>query len=222
MMSVRNAGFSRRVRTKMDRYGECDECGFGMGNKDLSEHIYNLKKGTYICPKCGCIQKEHYMKLDDKHLEKDDKGLNEILQRLNEYSKEDKDTRFDLFTEMEKNVILAGLHNLTTLSNSKLLGRRILMSLVREIHASETGQNTSESEEQAEIRGIVPFTLHCPFCGNTLPKDPQKYIRNINHQNEYTFKCSCGVDIYFYLDDCVDYKQNYIEIGLNFSDTEES
>jgi hypothetical protein len=62
----------------------------------------------------------------------------------------------------------------------------------------------------------LPVSLHCPICGEELPKEPKKYKQNKHHPNEYFFKCKCGGSLFLSLDDHVDYNQDYIEIGVGW------
>jgi hypothetical protein len=93
------------------------------------------------------------------------------------------------------------------------LDKNMAYTIIKELKKRFKIEKVPQSQKEA----ILPFTLHCPVCGQELPKDSEEYIRN---EFGDTFECNCGATIYLYLDDYVDYKQKYIDIGLNWADTE--
>jgi len=119
----------------------------------------NEKKAEFLANKITKIAEKHLNPSDMTDFDDYFASLVDLLQE---------ETRFGFFTELEKNIISNGLHSLTTLPKSKSIqeGKKALLALIREIKAafdpnnefyeSETWQNTSESEEQAEINREVP------------------------------------------------------------------
>jgi hypothetical protein len=78
---------------------------------------------------------------------------------INQFQEEN---RFNLFSEIEKNIISTGLHSLTTLSRSKSTaeGKKTLLKLIKEIRAafdlnddfykSETWLNTFQTKKEGD------------------------------------------------------------------------
>jgi hypothetical protein len=136
----------------------CEECFskriFELKNQKKAEIGFDETKAEILANKITKLSENYFNPKDRTDF---DFFFGALINQLQE------ENRFNLFSEIEKNIISTGLHSLTTLSRTKSTpeGKKMLLKLIKEIRAafdlnddfykSETWLHTFQNKKDTEV-----------------------------------------------------------------------